>query len=190
MADATFRQGGQKGTVYSGPLPPAKGTVYNGPSVPPAGGTVYNGPAPGGTVYNGPAAGATTSRYAARPGATAVHAGAKRGASIFYVIAGFTALRTVLLFMGVQQLTLGANRMVAGDTTSILTVNVVIIGIFVALGAFTQRGHKLALLIGMALYAVDTALLLLGDISANVVYIGLHVLFLYYLFSAYRQFAD
>jgi len=190
MADATFRQGGQKGTVYNGPLPPAKGTVYNGPTVPPTGGTVYNGPATGGTVYNGPTAGAPTSRYAAGPAATTVHAGAKKGASIFYVIAGFTALRTLLLFAGIQQLTLGANRMFAGDTTSILLVNAVIIGIFVVLGIFTQRGNKMALLIGMVLYAIDTGLLLMGDISANIVYIGLHVLFLYYLFSAYRQFAD
>jgi hypothetical protein len=189
MADATFRQGGQKGTVYNGPLPPAKGTVYNGPSVPPTGGTVYNGPAPGGTVYNGPAAGPTTPRYSAGA-ASAVNVGAKKGANLFYVIAGFTALRTLLLFTGVQQLTLGANRMFAGDPTSILMVNAVVIGIFVALGIFTQRGSKVALLIGIGLYAIDMGLLLIGDATANIVYIGVHGLFLYYLFNAYRQFAD
>jgi hypothetical protein len=179
MADATFRQGGQKGTVYNGPLPPAKGTVYNGPSV----------PATGGTVYNEPAAGSTTPRYSA--GAPpAINVGAKKGASIFYVIAGFTALRTLLLFTGVQQLTLGANRMFAGDLTSILMVNAVVIGIFVALGIFTQRGSKPALLIGIALYAIDMGLLLMGDATANIIYIGVHALFLYYLFNAYRQFAD
>lgn len=189
MADANFRQGGQKGTVYDGPLPPAKGTVYNGPSVPPAGGTVYNGPTPGGTGYSGPAGGATTPRYSTGA-APAINVGAKKGANIFYVIAGFTALRTALLFTGVQQLTLGANRMFAGDTTSILMVNAVVIGIFVVLGVFTQRGKKAALLIGMALYAIDTVLLLIGDAAANVIYIGVHVLFIYYLFNAYRQFAD
>jgi hypothetical protein len=189
MADATFRQGGQKGTVYNGPLPPAKGTVYNGPSVPPAGGTVYNGPTPGGTVYSGSAAGATTRRYSTGA-ASAINVGAKKGANIFYVIAGFTAVRTLLLFTGIQQLTLGANRMFAGDTTSILMVNAVVIGIFVVLGVFTQRGSKVALLIGMALYAIDTVLLLMGGAAANVIYIGVHVLFLYYLFNAYRQFAD
>lgn len=189
MADATVRQGGQKGTVYNGPPLPAKGTVYNGPSVPPAGSTVYNGPAPGATMYSGPAAGATTTRYSAGA-APAINVGAKKGANIFYVIAGFTALRTVLLFTGVQQLTLGANRMVAGDPTSILIVNAVVIGIFLALGVFTQRGSKVALLIGMGLYAIDTVLLLMGDAAANIIYIGVHVLFIFYLFNAYRQFAD
>jgi hypothetical protein len=191
MADATFRQGGQKGTVYDGPPLPVKGTVYNGPSVPASGGTVYKGPAPGGTVYNGAAAGAPpTSRYAAAPAATGVNVGARKGANIFYVIAGFTALRTLLLFAGVQQLTLGANRMVAGDQTSILMVNAVVIGIFVALGIFTQRGYKVAVLIGMALYGIDTVLLVMGDASANIIFIGVHLLFIYYLFNAYRQFAD
>jgi len=189
MADATIRQGGQKGTVYNGPLPPAKGTVYNGPSIPATGGTVYNGPAPGGTVHGGPAAGATTSRYSP-PAGMAGNIGAARGAKLFYVIAGFTALRTLLLFTGVQQLTLGANRMVAGDTTSILMVNAVVIGIFVALGVVTQRGSKAALLIGVALYIIDTVLLLMGDVTANSVYIVVHVIFLYQLFKAYRQFAD
>jgi len=190
MADATFRQGGQKGTVYDGPLPPAKGTVYNGPSVPATGGTVYNGPTQGGTVYGGAAPAATTPRYSAGPAATSINIGAKKGASLFYVIAGFTALRTILLFTGVQQLTLGANRMFAGDTTSILMVNAVVIGIFVALGVFTQRGNKVALMIGMALYAIDMALLLIGDAAGNIIYIVVHALFLYYLFNAYRQFAD
>jgi hypothetical protein len=190
MADATLKQGGQKGTVYNGPPLPAKGTVYNGPSVPSTGGTVYNGPAVGGTVNGGPTAGAATPRYSAGPAATAINVGAKKGANLFYVIAGFTALRTVLLFTGVQQLTLGANRMFAGDMTSILMVNAVVIGIFVLLGVFTQRGSKVALMIGMALYVIDTVLLLMGDVTANVIYIGVHVLFLYYLFNAYRQFAD
>jgi hypothetical protein len=171
---------------------PKSQTVYGGPTIQTKEGTVYNGPVAGGPVYQGPAA--TTpynpSLQALRSAPRAVNAGARKGSNIFYVIAGFTAVRTLLLFAGVQQLTLGANRMVAGDPQSILMVNGLIIAIFVALGIFTRRGSKTTLLIGMLLYAADTVLLLIGDASANAIYIGVHALFLYYLFSAYRQFAD
>src|SRR5215472_2026595 len=146
MSSSSFGQGPKKETIYSGPAPSTQGTVYNGPA---AGGTVYNGPV-GGTAYQGPTGGNGYNPSA--QGAQLVNAGARKGARIFYVIAGFTALRTLLLFAGVQQLTLGANRMVEGNPQLILMVNVVVIGIFVALGVFTQRGSKTALLIGMLLY--------------------------------------
>ncbi len=167
-------------------------TVYGGPTIQTSEGTVYNGPVAGGTVYQGPN---TPGAYNPPPQAPrfavpTVNVGARRGSNIFYWIAGITALRTLLLFAGVQQLTLGANRMVAADPRSILMVNALIIAIFVALGVFTRRGAKMALVIGMLLYAADTVLLLVGDASANAIYIVVHALFLYSLFNAYRQFAD
>lgn len=167
-------------------------TVYDGPTIQTSEGTVYNGPVPGGTVYQGsaPTTAYNPALQALRSARPTVNVGARKGASIFFVIAGFTALRTLLLFAGVQQLTLGANRMVADDPRSILIVNGLIIAIFVGLGIFTRLGSKMALMIGMLLYAADTVLLLIGDAGGNVVFIGIHVLFLYYLFNAYRQFAD
>ena len=172
----------------------AQGTVYGGPTIQTSEGTVYNGPAvpPRGGVYNGAGAGTANPALGSlsRLKTPSANAGARKGAGIFYVIAGFTALRTLLLFLGVQQLTLGANRMFAGDMQSVLIINGLIVGIFLALGVFTGKGSKLALMIGMLLYAADLALLFIGDASANIVYIVVHVLFLLYLFSAYRQFAD
>jgi hypothetical protein len=84
---------------------------------------------------------------------------------------------------------LGANRAVAGDMQSILLVNLVAIAIFALLGVFTQNGSKAALVIGMVLYGLDTALLLINP-GGNIVFIAVHGYFLYRLFNAYRQFAD
>jgi hypothetical protein len=200
MSDSGFGPNSKAGTVYSGPTPVGTtGTIYGGPTPPPpsAGGTVYNGSAAGGTVYSGPSGagtvynGASIGATAPRPGLgnVAVNAGAKKGARVFYVLAAFTALRTVLLFFGVQQLTLGANRAVADSLQLVVVVNLVVVGILVLLGIFTGNGSKIALLIGMVLYGVDTALLLINP-GPNVVYIIVHGIFLYYLFDAYRQFAD
>jgi hypothetical protein len=180
MSNAGFGQGPKQETIYGGSnIKTSEGTVYNGP----VGGTVYQGPA----QTNGYSPSAQAPRMATP--ATG-NAGARKGAGIFFVIAGFTALRTLLLFAGVQQLTLGANRMVAENPSMILIVNAVVIGIFVLLGVLTKRGSKAALLIGMLLYAADLVLLLLGNAGANVVYIVVHGLFLFYLFNAYRQFGD
>lgn len=199
MSDSGFGSNSKGGTVYSGPTPVGTtGTIYGGPTPPPpAGGTVYGGPVVGGTIYGGPPNagtvynGAPARSTTARPGIESgtVHAGARKGARVFYVLAAFTALRTVLLFFGVQQLTLGANRAVADSLQMVLVVNLVVVAILVLLGIFTGNGSKIALLIGMVLYGVDTALLFL-DPGPNVVYIVVHGIFLYYLFNAYRQFAD
>jgi hypothetical protein len=190
MADATFRQGGQKGTVYDGPLPPAKGTVYNGPSVPAVGGTVYNGPAPGGTVYGGAAAGTTNPRYSAGA-ATAINAGAARGARIFYLIAGFTAINTVLMFVGIRfALGVGNIRLDGASTASVVLLNLVAAGIFVLLGVFTQGGSKITFLVGMLLYAGDLVLLLLNNPGLHIISIAIHALFLYSLFTAFRQLPE
>jgi hypothetical protein len=199
MSDSGFGPNSKGGTVYNGPSPiGTTGTVYGGPTPPPpAVGTVYNGPAVGGTVYNGPSNAGTV--YNGAPAGSipqpalgnnrAVNTGARSGAVIFYIIAGFTAFRTLLLFSGVQQLTLGANRAVAGNLQSVLLVNLVAIGIFALLGVFTQKGNKVALVIGLVLYSLDTVLLLINP-GANIVFIAVHGYFLYRLFSAYRQFAD
>jgi hypothetical protein len=197
MSASEFGEGPKKETVYSGPTPGTQGTVYSGPSVQTGAGTVYNGPAVG-TVYNGPPSGGTVYNGAPGPVAgsalggyrvAAVNVGAVKGARIFYVLAAFTTLRTILLFAGVQQLTLGANRIAADSMQLVLVINIVVIGILVLLGIFTQRGSKTALTIGLVLYSIDTALLLFNP-AGNIVYLVVHGLFLYYLFSAYRQFAD
>jgi hypothetical protein len=190
MPDSTFRRGAQKGTVYNGPAPATQGTVYNGPSIQTGGGTVYNGPAPAGTAYNGP--GTAAPRYGARTAVATVNVGAARGAKIFYTIAAFTAINTVLMFVGIRGFAIGVGnfQLVGANQSTIILVNLVGAGLFVLLGVFTQGGSRIALLTGMLLYAGDLGLLLMNDAGLHIISIVIHGLFLFYLFSAYREFAD
>lgn len=196
MSDSGIGSNSKGGTVYSGPSPVGTtATIYGGPTPPPpaVGGTVYNGPAIGGTVNSGPSAAGTV--YNGAPvgttaragfGNTAVNVGARKGARFFYGIAGITVLRTLLIYFGVQKL----NVAIDPDKLQMaLVIDLVAAGIFGLIGFFTQNGSKTALVIGMVLYGGDTVLMLFNP-APNAVYIVIHVLFLYYLFNAYRQFAD
>src|SRR5690349_3273260 len=114
MSNTITGPGAKKETVYSGPSPQPKQSA--GPSAASSGGsTVYGGPAPkaaGGTVYSGVGTGSTV--YGNQPGAGTVYNPARQGAaagpsqtaanpapskagSVFFVIAGFSAINTVLL---------------------------------------------------------------------------------------------
>lgn len=188
MSNAGFGQGPKTETVYGGPAPAARGTVYGGPTTQTAEGTVYNGPV-GGTVYQGPAATPTIGpRSATRTGITS-NAAAVRGARIFYLVAGMTVLRTVLIFAGVQILTKTANLQ-GPAMMALVAVNATVVAIFVLLGFFAQRGSKIAFLIGMLIYAADLVLLLVNNAVSNVFSIVIHGLVLYYLFSNFRQLPE
>lgn len=188
MADSTLRQSAQKGTVYSGPAPATQGTVYKGPSIQTGGGTVYNGPSP---MSNGPVPGVMAPRYGTRPAATAVNVGAAKGAKIFYTIAGFTAINTVLMFVGIRfAIGVGNFRLVGATLGTVILVNLIGAGVFVLLGVFTQGGSKIVFLTGMLLYAGDLVLLLMNDAGLHIISIVIHGLFLFYLFSAFRELPD
>jgi hypothetical protein len=205
MANTTIGSTGspvKKETVYNGPTP--QGTVYNGPSPAAAGGTVYNGPAikppSGGTVFNGSAA--STGSFAGsgtvyRPpqpvaDAPSKSSGAARGANIFFVIAAFTALNTILVASGssfVMGRGLSTSKVIAPEQmTGIVVINVLVIGIFVLIGMFARHGSKGAFVIGMLLYGADTALLALsGDPAAHFGGIVIHVILLIGLFKGFSQ---
>jgi hypothetical protein len=209
MSNIITGPGSKKETVYSGPSPQPKqssgssapassggGTVYGGPA-PKAGGTVYNGLGSGSTVYgNQPASGTVYNparpSAAARPAQAGANAGSSKAGSVFFVIAGFSAINTVLLLASapfVMAIGLAVTRIRAeGQMGAVLAINAVAIGIFVALGFFASRGSKAAFLIGLLLYAGDTALLLLSDNPAlHVVSIIVHGLFLFSIFKGFRQ---
>lgn len=203
MSSSGYGQAPKKETVYSGPTPPPKqGTVYNGPAVGTSGGTVYNGPAPGGTVYNGPTPGSTvyggppTGAVTSRPMAPNAAAAsgdlaAAKGAKFFYYIAGFTGINAVLIFVGIRfAIGLGTTELAGGSLSTFLVASILGAGIFVALGMFAQRGSKAAFLIGMVLYGGDLVLLVMSNPAFHIVSIVIHALFLYYLFSAYRQLPE
>jgi hypothetical protein len=190
MSTSGFGQGPKKETVYSGPAPsPRQGTVYGGPSIQTAGGTVYNGPSPGGTVYNGPTTGAVASRPMAGTATTSTNVAAAKGARLFYVIAGFTGINTVLAFVGIR-FAIGVGAVNGTTLSAFLITNLLAAGLFVLLGIFTQGGSKMAFLAGMLLYGADLVWLAINNPALHIISIVIHGLFLYYLFSAYRQLPE
>ena len=161
-----------------------KETVYGGP------GTQPNG---GGTVYNGPGLSGATTRPAAsaRPVQPRAQSGGLMG-NAFFVIAAFSAINAVLTLSKapiVFALGLAITR-VSPDTPIgiVLVLNAVAIGTFAALGFFAARGAKAAFLIGLLLYAADTAVLLLSANPAlHVISIVVHGIFLFSIFKGFRQ---
>lgn len=178
MAGTTFGQGGKTGTVYSGPAPAATGTVYSGPAPTPA----------GGTVYNGPAVSAAPARQGARQANVSSGVAAAKGANIFFLIAAFTGINTILMFVGVRfAIGLGAAQLAGPSLGSILIANLLAAGVFALLGIFAKQGNKAAFLIGMLLYGGDLVLLAINNPALHIVSIAIHGLFLYYLLNAFRQ---
>jgi len=211
MPNITTDPGAKKETVYSGPSPQPKqssgpsasasasssgSTVYGGPAPKPAGGTVYSGVGTGSTVYGNQAASGTVYNparqgAAARPAQPATNAGSSKAGSVFFLIAGFSAINAVLTLASapfVMAIGLTVTRIRAeGEVGAVLAINAVAIGIFVALGFFAGRGSKAAFLIGALLYAGDTALLLLDNPALHVVSIIVHGIFLFSIFKGLRQ---
>ena len=203
MANVSSASGVKKETVYSGLAPQAnQGTVYNGPSPAAAGGTVYGGPAPrtGGTAYGGPngtaysGSGSPGTVYNPRQNAAQPvvksNAAATKGASIFFVIAGFSVINTLLIVLGspiVLGIGLTTSKIGEAQMAGIILINVLVIGTFVLLGIFARHGSKAAFLIGMLLYGADTALLLLDNPALHIPGIVVHGLFLAGLFKAFNQ---
>jgi len=190
----------KKETVYGGPAPTNSGTVYGGPP-PVAGGTVYNGPAPNssGTVYNGPAAAggprASGTVYNPRQTAQPVapNSAATKAAGLFFLVAGFSVLNMLLvmahapfiLAVGLAVVTLFGP---ASPVENSMLLNVVAIGIVVLIGFFVRQGSKAALLIGMLLYAADTALFfIVGDAALHIPSIIVHAVLLVGMFRAFAQ---
>jgi len=203
MANVTFGPGTKKETVYSGPAPQTnQGTVYNGPSPAAAGGTVYGGPAPqtGETVYGGPNSTAYSGpgspgtvynpRQTASQPVVKSNAAATKGASIFFVIAAFSVINTLLIVLGspvVLGIGLTTSKIGEAQMAGIILINVLVIGTFVLLGIFARHGSKAAFLIGMLLYGADTALLLLDNPALHIPGIVVHGFFLVGLFKAFSQ---
>jgi hypothetical protein len=160
-----------------------KETVYGGPGTQPnAGGTVYNGSGLNGTP--------TPPTASARPAQQ--QAGAAKGGNVFFVIAAFSAINAVLILAKapiVFALGLAITRVSADSPFGfVLVLNAIAIGAFVTLGIFATRGVKAAFLIGLLLYASDTAVLLLSANPAlHVVSIVCHGIFLFSIFKAFRQ---
>lgn len=178
MSGSSFGSGNKGGTVYSGPSPTATtGTVYGG------------APASAGTVYSAPAA--AQPRPSAGTGMAQGSPAAARGARIFFLIAAFTGINVVMMFAGIRfGIGLSTTSMSGVSLNAMLALSVLGAGIFVALGIFARNGSKAAFLVGMPLYAGDLVLLVLNHPEIHVISIVIHGLFLFYLFSAFRQLPE
>src|SRR5215471_14450137 len=195
MSNTTIGLGAKKETVYDGPSPqptqssraPAGGTVYGGMAPGTNGGTVYGGPPAGGTVYDGPGGGGTVYNPARQKPAAAVDVtktGAAKGGAIFFIIAACSALNSVLIFAQapfVLALGLSITRVrTNGDLGPVLALNVVVLGLFVAIGIFALKGSKAAFIVGAVLHGGDSVLLApTGEAPLHAPSIVVHGIFIF-----------
>jgi hypothetical protein len=196
MPNEGFGQGPKKETVYGGPaVASPQGTVYGGPPMPSSGGTVYGGPPAqtgGGTVYGGPSAGTVPRPIGDK---SAVHPQTNKAANAFFIIAGLSAVNTVLAIAGAgfaMALGLGITRgfdstLGRGGSVGIVAFfNLVIVGVFVLIGMIARKGSGVAILIGLVLYAGDTILLFMDGVGLHLVSLIVHGIFLFTIFSGYQ----
>jgi hypothetical protein len=147
--------------------------VYNG-------GTVYNGV----TAYGGTAPAGAPSYAPAKPASS--DPVVRRGVSVFFAIAIVTACRAILVYSGVSYLRTAGDAADSTGPIAILVANLVVSGIFLALGFWARSGSKAAFLIGMVLYGLDMVLMLVNPLG-HVAGIIVHGLFLYNLWNGFRQ---
>jgi hypothetical protein len=182
MSSTGFGENLKKETVYDGPIPPqysanrpVKEAVYGGSGA--------------GTVYGGTNTGV-------QRGAAVPSSDTNKQANVFFLIAGFSLLNTLLLTSGAAAATaigLGITRVVlsytlanGGDTTPVFLLSGLLIAVFVALGIFARRGRSTAFLIGLLLYGADTAVLCVDGIALHIPSIVIHAIFLVGMFKGYR----
>ena len=119
----------------------------------------------------------------------------KNGANWFYWIAALTLINTVMAMSGSDSgfvlglaFTLMVDAVAKGIGGLGIGVGVVIdafaIGFFILLGIFANKQHKWAFIIGMLIYAVDTFLVLIGQMWLGV---AIHVYALFCIWVGFRK---
>lgn len=191
-----FGPSSKKETVYSGPSPAMPGRTAYGVATEPKKETVYGGPPAGGTVYSGP--GTAGSAYDPVKPAPVVAAAKSSGkeANVFFLIAVFTLINTVLLSNGALFATaigLGITRVLfvqalanGSEPTPVYILSAALIAGFVGLGIFARRGVSTAFLIGLLLYGADVGILCWDGVAVHIPSIVVHVIFLVGMFKGYR----
>jgi hypothetical protein len=127
-----------------------------------------------------------------------LHAQVKSGAGWFYWIAGLSAINTVVFLMGSDWAFvagLGLTMLVdvvglafateLGDVAkyAAVFVDVIILGVVALFGYLAGRRQTWAFIVGMALYGLDSLLVLWME---SWISFGFHLLALYYLFAGLR----
>ena len=151
MGNSGNGQPPKKETVYSGPTPAAFAARTAPSAAGTAGsGTVYNGPAPGGTVFD------ETKFVAKRPDRSlAVAATTKRVRWFsvrFFVVAAITLFEAYIF----------------RDNDPTVAMGSFLVGVvFLVIGIFAMRLSRVAFLVAMAIYALDTVGVFLWAMSTD-----------------------
>jgi len=122
----------------------------------------------------------------------------RSGARWFYWVAGLSLVNTAAAFAGghihfmvglgiTQVVDAVARKAGAAATLPALVIDVMIAGVFLAIGLWSSRCNQFAFGIGMLLYAADGALLLVAHDGMSVAFHGLALFFMYRGFAAARQ---
>ena len=167
-------------TVYGGPMP----STFSARSQMPAGGsaavgTVYEGPPPTETVFD-------ESKFVPkRPDRSVAIAATKekvqRMSVLFFVVAGLSLLE----YFAYQ-----------GHDSAIAINSIAVFVIFLIIGIFAMRMSRAAFLVAMALYGLDTAVLLwwLFGAGGTLLFVAwpllIHGIILYRLYITYGMLAD
>jgi hypothetical protein len=181
MGHSGNRQPAKKETVYSGPVPPAFAAQTSGtaPAVAAERGTVYGGPEPGGTVFD------ETKFVPKQPNRSVAIAATKdrvqRMSVLFFVVAGLSLIEYITY---------------RGHDSAIMVKSIATFVIFLTIGIFAMRLSRAAFVVAMALYGLDTAVMLwwLFGSGGMLLFIALPLLIrgiiLYRLFLTYGMLAD
>ena len=123
----------------------------------------------------------------------------KSGASWFFLIAGLSLVNSIVastgsgwrfvVGLGVTQIIDGIGSGMAGAGTAIsLALAFVVTGIFAGVGIFARKRQAWAFIVGMVLYGLDCALLIILGIlyTSDWLSIGFHVFALYCIFAGLR----
>jgi hypothetical protein len=127
-----------------------------------------------------------------------IQAQAKSGANWFYWIAALSVINSIMVLtgsgwsfivgLGITQLVDGAAEALIEEGVSnarvvCFAINLIIAGVFVLFGAFANRKHLWAFVVGMLLYALDGLLFLL---VMDYLSIGFHVFVLFSLYGGLK----
>ena len=121
--------------------------------------------------------------------------GIKSGGSWFYWIAGLTLINTVMAMSGSDSgfvlglaFTLMVDAVAKGIGGLGIGIGVVIdafaIGFFILLGIFANKQHKWAFVVGLLIYAVDTILVVIGQMWIGV---AIHAYALFCIWVGFKK---
>jgi hypothetical protein len=185
-------EGPKKDAVYGGPTPGIDNKALNKPPAPGTAGTVYGGTAATqGTVYGGPSAPGTvfdeskfTTKSKKADASVAIKATTRRVRATaigFFIVAGISLLEAIFFW---------------SDDTPYAISSAVVFTLFLIIGVFTFRLSRVALLVAIAIYLLDTLFLLFqaftteGGLMSSIFALAIHAFILYRLWMTYGQLEE